>query len=362
MRKTTCRSSRLAVCVVGALLAPAAASAQTDTSLARQPRTEADTARATHVVRRGDTLWDLAIAYLRDPYRWREIYEANRAVVENPHWIYPGERIRIPGRAPADAVATADRPQPPTPVVRVIGADSAGTFAVPTLARSGDPLALAARRLADYLSAPYLDRVGGPAGAGVVRLHAPTFSAAGDGERMIALGDPVQLTLPAGATPTVGERFLTFARGEQVHGGQVVRPTGIVEVTEFEGSLVLGRVIVLLDELREAQGVMALPPAPPAAGAVTAGSTGRIVWVDGDSPLPALQHWLMLAPGSADGLPEQADVQLYRRDASGIDHVVGAARIVRVTGLAASAIVTKVTQPGIGVGASVRVSAADATR
>ena len=52
---------------------------------------------AVHVVRPGDTLWDLARRYLENPYLWREIFEENRDVVANPNWIYPAERLRIPG-------------------------------------------------------------------------------------------------------------------------------------------------------------------------------------------------------------------------------------------------------------------------
>ena len=57
----------------------------------------ASTDTTEHVVREGDTLWDLAGEYYADPFRWPMIHEANLGEVEDPHWIYPTERLLIPG-------------------------------------------------------------------------------------------------------------------------------------------------------------------------------------------------------------------------------------------------------------------------
>lgn len=47
-----------------------------------------------HTVKRGDTLWAISGQYYRSPYNWPKVWSYNEQIL-NPHWIYPGDRVRL---------------------------------------------------------------------------------------------------------------------------------------------------------------------------------------------------------------------------------------------------------------------------
>jgi hypothetical protein len=81
-------------------------------------RAPGDAVPETYVIQRGDTLWDLSGRYLDSPWYWPKLWSYNPQV-ENPHWIYPGNELRLapageqaPARVEAVAVAVDEKAPP----------------------------------------------------------------------------------------------------------------------------------------------------------------------------------------------------------------------------------------------------------
>jgi hypothetical protein len=71
----------------------------------------------THVVQKGETLWGLSATYFKNPWYWPKLWALNPSVT-NPHWIYPGDVLRLAPPEAAAAPVAAATPPPVEPAPR----------------------------------------------------------------------------------------------------------------------------------------------------------------------------------------------------------------------------------------------------
>ena len=70
---------------------------------------------AEYVIKKGDTLWDIANAFFKDPFLWPFIWKANPSIT-NPDLIFAGNKLSIPSLAPIERAMQA--PTEEQPVVK----------------------------------------------------------------------------------------------------------------------------------------------------------------------------------------------------------------------------------------------------
>ena len=216
-----------------------------------------------HVVRQGDTLWDLATHYFSNPFGWRRIAEANTRVVEDPHWIYPEEVLIIPGMfdpedptpTPVVAVRPMDRPfrtvffRQPLPTA---GNDQ------PTVL-SEAPLTVLPVKPGEFHSAEF---VADPADLEVMaRMIRPTRSVSLSGRESRSTAHPrdaIFLGYAGDVRPEPGTRLVLVAPGEEVEAlgeeARIIHPRAIVRTVVNHDEVIEARIEdqfgpVMLDQL-----------------------------------------------------------------------------------------------------------------
>jgi hypothetical protein len=351
-----------------------------------------------HTVRAGETLYDIAQIYLGDGNLWPEIYRLNAGTISDPHWIYANAVLRVPAGAAGDssssmaaAPATAAAPSAAaTAAEQATAAASAAAAPAPTTGgtmfahtprgemtfvtnrgSSGMRGGPSAKSVHQRQAAPYLDREGGPRGAGVVLgTTAVSNVIDADDRAHFDQNEDLYITMPAGSTPVVGERFYTYALGTSFGDrGQIVIPTGILTVVQpgVGSDATVARITTLFALLDKSQGVLPLDmtPMPTERPAhVDDGVKTKVLWVEDGVVLPTLQYYVVLEASEKQGVHVGDQITMYRpklrvpeSSVTIPESEIAVADIVRVNGYAATAVIVASTQPNVETGVAAKVTA-----
>lgn len=333
-----------------------------------------------HVVRKGDTLWDLAALYLRNPFLWGLIYEANRGVVQNPHLIYPLNRLVIPdgsfaaasgqtpGGAPFGAGMAGELPEAERtvffrdPATEVAG----GGSAVPTMV-AGESVEVAAVQPGEFRSAPWLaERSELSAFGEVVRI-------VGHGEdrdkisQSVHPRDRIYVRRQGRTTPEVGDRLLIVREGRRLRGwGRVFAPGAVGVVEDVAKDVIL---VAIQEQFGPVgPGDLALPhvPFPGASGmaqTVEDGPRATLLGFEEEQPVYDYSDLGFVDLGERDGVAIGDEFEVYQPERvagawSGPrlpEEKVARLRVVRVSERTATVRLIGVSQSGIRAGLPVRL-------
>ena len=271
-------------------------------------------AQQTHKVVGGETLWSLSQQYYSDPYKWPVIYEANRAGVNDPHWIYPGQEIVIPN-VPASnqvtqVVVESASPAQPAPPPRPTKDPERTVFYQPAatagfgLIAAFDQTRLAVPRETSY-SAPWLAPLGETPHIGQIL----EFSGADDEHtpRSTALAfDRLEVSFN-GPTPPRGSELLAFRIERTIAGvGSVLVPTGVLAVSDPVPGGGVALVVDVFDRMKLGDYLMPIPDFTLQPGArsvaTNTGADATIVGFAGDHTLQELHDIAFLDQGSDNGV------------------------------------------------------------
>lgn len=398
-RATTC-PSRCLLSVAAMLIAGLLPEALPLQAQERQQEPAAQTAqegRRVHVVREGDTLWDLANFYLSDPFLWPEIYRVNTMVVEDPHWIYPAEELVVPGleelpveipvevpieepvEVPVEPRVPGEEPEviiptpevieevPPEEIEELRSIFTAAEITRTTLTyRRGVPVPAVAVSESDFYRSALLVPLEelGPRGELVDPTAPRGFHV--EPTSTIPRYGRIYVSHPGGEPPGLGDRILLFRVERRIRPyGYVVRPTGMATiaavheevstavVTEVYERVLIGDQVIEAESFELEPGVFAEP--------VPTGPSAELVALLDEQPVVSVEDFVFVSIGRNQGITVGDEFEIYapsRQSPTGLrlpEEHIGLGRVLRVTEETATLRVLEMRHPTIDVGLPVRL-------
>jgi hypothetical protein len=148
-----------------------------------------------HMVRDGDTLWDLSGKYMGSSYEWPRLWSYNPEIT-NPHWIYPGHLLRLREGADGGYAAAGEEGEGGPPGAQARFGSGFGAMFNKNARWKGNTVLIGEEM---YLDKDALQQAGIIAGAPEEQM-------------LLSPSDQVYIKFDKGASPAVGKEMTVFIR------------------------------------------------------------------------------------------------------------------------------------------------------
>ena len=252
-----------------------------------------------YTVQKGDTLWDISERFYDFPWVWPDLWEKNQEII-NPHWIYPGQRIRLFHREQLEMML-----EPEVPTEEEVSA----LVAEPP-----------------YYHYPAIDSVG------FIREQAVspsgTIFKVKEDRMMISEGDLVYVRPEGEATLKTGDRFTVYRtlnplrrQPRAAFVGIQHYIVGVVEITEVHPEFSIGKVVQSFQDMEVKDLLMPFERQSPKIRLSKSkeGLEGRIVVSERHEAIIGSQSVVFIDRGRKDGVEVGQSYSVYYQEKEYLD-------------------------------------------
>lgn len=254
-----------------------------------------------YTIQRGDTLWDLSDQFFDSPWVWPDLWNKNRQI-PNPHWIYPGERIRLYQGEGTDKL-TLKAPMPPSPATQVASLKKMPYYLYTSINQVG-----------------FIKKI-------AIFANGSIFKVDGDHE-MISTGDMIYIQPEVGKTLIPGSRHTVYRtmapaidNAYRSNAGIQHYLTGVVEIEKKEPDFVIARVMDTYREIKIGDKLLPFRPKDskiflkPSPGNIKA----RVIVSEEHADLIGESTTAFIDKGSKDGIELGQQYSVYYQDTKKLD-------------------------------------------
>jgi LysM repeat protein len=330
----------------------------------------------TYTIKQGDTLWDIANAFLKDPFLWPFIWKANPSIT-NPDLIYAGNKLVIPSLTPIERAlqaeaapkepliekkAVVEQPIPPEAATKQEEISKASS-STPMQPAAGEETAKAGSRIfmPEEQIFPIVDKYA-MISAGFVNSEETgdtVLGSAEEGKSLFAYDDVVYVKVHDADSVNIGDRYLIYASLHKVkhpithrYFGKLIKGLGLLQIIDKDPAvkMLTARITLSFGEIEI--GSMLTPYQEPvpiynSSQRKAKDITGYILEVTDSRTINAQTDVVYLDKGNADGVEPGDSFLVYAEtDKKGFPKkMIGDVQVFLVKEHTSTAIVKKSTEP-----------------